>query len=957
MKYIRRKLSILIVLAILLLISFSSTNVSANAVIHETISSRDITSGVTHEKIVRFTETGWMNINILRVNLDDPNVKVDTIQNNESITKLTNTKALAQSSGAVAAINAGFFNWMKESGKGYPDGPVVESGRVVTAYSEYNRYNDSMATIAIDNSNNILYDFLKTNMEIVSPNAIPEPAAAPVTQYNRPSMSQYNDITLWSRKWSQFSVGTTPEFPDIIEMVVEEGIVKEIRKGLPAVEIPENGYVVITRSAYTPYIETNYQVGDYVTFNISTTPDWSKFQMAVSGSAILVKDGQIPSKFSYDVDGKRPQKRPRTAAGSSSDGKQLILVTVDGDNAGGSIGMNQVELAELMISLGAHNAINLDGGGSTTMVARQPATNNIQVLNSFSDGSLRSIANAIGVFSVSPPSELEGLIIDTVDSNMFVNTSREFTIRGYDKYLNPIEVDMNNVQWSVSDIEGHFNNNVFYPESEGIGTITATFDDISATIEIKSLASPSQLLLSDKTLLLTEKKSKALTVKGKDTNGYTVYINPSDVKWSIEGNIGKFDKNVFTATKNGLGRITASIGNTHSYCAVSVAAESINVVNGFEAPNGSFLSAPAGTPANYEISGEQKSNGKLSGKLTYDFTANLESTRAAYLVFSNDGVQISKNASSIGVWVYNDHENSNWLRAEVIDESGKKHAIDFAKTMNWAGWKFVEAPLDGIKSPSKLTRIYLAQVNRVPEAGSVFFDELSFKISTFPVVELDKLSKDTIPVDPDNKKVDFSKGKNSFKYSVFSGKSTSENLLENLLLIRLSDKVNTRTDGCAFLDGGNIKPNLFGTKSISVDKGYKLMDIENSRFIQLDTTNKGLRTSSTGQWQWFLENLKSDNSDNIFILMKNSPESFSDKLEGALFKRVINEYKEESGKNIWVIHKGSSDKSYMENGIKYLSTSGLDITGLNPDNAESVKYIEITVNGSAATYEFKPIIE
>jgi len=55
-------------------------------------------------------------------------------------------------------------------------------------------------------------------------------------------------------------------------------------------------------------------------------PYWTgkRLKMAVTGSAILVKDGQIPEKFSYEISG----VHPRTAAGTSKSGKELILVTV-----------------------------------------------------------------------------------------------------------------------------------------------------------------------------------------------------------------------------------------------------------------------------------------------------------------------------------------------------------------------------------------------------------------------------------------------------------------------------------------------------------------------------------------------------------------------------------------------------------------------------------------------------
>ncbi|MEI7032734.1 phosphodiester glycosidase family protein [Streptomyces pratensis] len=61
------------------------------------------------------------------------------------------------------------------------------------------------------------------------------------------------------------------------------------------------------------------------------------------------------------------QRHPRTLAGVTADGA-LLLVTVDGRDPGGSVGATFGEAAELMRSLGAHDAMNLDGGGSTTMI-------------------------------------------------------------------------------------------------------------------------------------------------------------------------------------------------------------------------------------------------------------------------------------------------------------------------------------------------------------------------------------------------------------------------------------------------------------------------------------------------------------------------------------------------------------------------------------------------------------
>ena len=86
---------------------------------------------------------------------------------------------------------------------------------------------------------------------------------------------------------------------------------------------------------------------------------------SIGGSPILVRDGR---RWFADEDRELYQLRhPRTIAGWNSAG-DLLLVTVDGRQPGYSLGMTMVEAAQLMIDLGAEEAINLDGGGSTTFV-------------------------------------------------------------------------------------------------------------------------------------------------------------------------------------------------------------------------------------------------------------------------------------------------------------------------------------------------------------------------------------------------------------------------------------------------------------------------------------------------------------------------------------------------------------------------------------------------------------
>lgn len=97
---------------------------------------------------------------------------------------------------------------------------------------------------------------------------------------------------------------------------------------------------------------------------------------AVSGRPILLRGGEIAAD-ALDSFPTANQRQPRTAAGVSEDGRRVVLVVVDGRRPT-SRGMTLFELARLLAELGAHDAINLDGGGSSEMyVARAGGVVNV----------------------------------------------------------------------------------------------------------------------------------------------------------------------------------------------------------------------------------------------------------------------------------------------------------------------------------------------------------------------------------------------------------------------------------------------------------------------------------------------------------------------------------------------------------------------------------------------------
>jgi hypothetical protein len=140
------------------------------------------------------------------------------------------------------------------------------------------------------------------------------------------------------------------------------------------------------------------------------------FYNAVSGNERIVTNGvETSGQVTW---GEPTNLHPRTAAGITADNK-LILTTIDGRQTGFSEGMTNAEVANLLIEFNVVDAINLDGGGSTTMVIANPAA---QVVNSPSDGFERANTTNLAVFATPKPQEFSAGYVYADFENGFEST-------------------------------------------------------------------------------------------------------------------------------------------------------------------------------------------------------------------------------------------------------------------------------------------------------------------------------------------------------------------------------------------------------------------------------------------------------------------------------------------------------------------------------------------------------
>jgi hypothetical protein len=144
--------------------------------------------------------------------------------------------------------------------------------------------------------------------------------------------------------------------------------------------IPTNG-VVLSLPESHGLSPAQSAPGSLWTLSTETRPDLKGAPTALGGGPALLKDGQ-PTQFqSSDA------RHPRSAIGWNA--QFFFLVQVDGRQPGLSVGMSLTELASQFVRMGCTDALNLDGGGSSTLWARG------QVMNTPCEGSERPMGNAL----------------------------------------------------------------------------------------------------------------------------------------------------------------------------------------------------------------------------------------------------------------------------------------------------------------------------------------------------------------------------------------------------------------------------------------------------------------------------------------------------------------------------------------------------------------------------------
>lgn len=916
-----------LVLALVFLLVYTGNGAAATDVIFSAKKAEPVAPGITYESIWEFTPAGWLRIHLIRADLTRSDVQADLLLSAGGLASGERLRQMAQRAGAVAAINGDFFFGR---GFGTPIGPVVKDGELLSSPSRRD-----LASFGLRQDGTSFLGYWTFQGSVVAGDG----TSFPLAGFNKPGES-YQQLYAYDFHWGK----TTPSgiTQGSLAAVVSGGQVVSLGPADGGVPIPAGSTVLVGAGPAAEFLTAHLPVGGRVQININTTPAWQELAWALGGGTVLVENGQI-APFTHEVKG----ISPRSAVGVTRDGRELLLVAVDGRQEE-SRGLTQAEWAALLLKLGAYQALNLDGGGSTTVLARLPGEASAELVNRPSEGVERSVGNGIGLFSSAPRGELAGLVLAAADTNVPLKGQRAITVKGFDAAYNPVAVDKTKVTWSVEPASlGTIKDGVFLARASGQGKIKARLGAASGELSIRVIGPAYRLEPDPAQLALAPGQEATLQVYARDAQGFRALLDPDDVNWRVLGEVGTVAAGKFKAAPSAAsGALEARFGNLAARVLVSVG-ETEKPLLYFELLKGlSFTAYPADVKGGIALATypEPFHGHNHSLRLDYDFTAG-NGTRAAYVVFAPE-LALPPLAEKLALWVYGDGQE-HWLRALVADKSGREFPVDLARRVDWNGWERVEGLLPAGGGPYTLKRIYLVEPDPSKrDAGRIYLDDLTV-ITALPFKE--ELASPVRPLPDPNYTKTLPSGQRFVVAGALPAAPEGVKWLADL-------KAAIKKYKAAFvvsLTPLAEKERSAWEKALGVPVkstgASQRWDAGTTSFYTLKAAGGTLVQNGAAEWQWLQADLAQlKGKRQVFVFLDRHPFAgveggFASRPEAELLRRRLRETGERLKAFVWTFSPGVTSESTWEDGVRY-QRLGAAVPGEPPRMAL------VAVNGSKVSY-------
>ena len=557
----------------------------ANAFAFQTVEEEyPLSKGVQYKQYT-YSNTNTNSINHLAINVGDPTTEVQlgmpAAVNGKESTVANANRLSSEGNRVVGAINASFYN-MSE---GYPlfllaKNNVILNGGAVSDGSD--QYMNVPTAFGMDAEGRGVIDYFDFDVNLSHKG----------TNYEMSGLNRTRNIYESVIYTPQFYSKTTDTNEFGFEIVVDTGEpitentfgqtltgkVTQIKAygSKEKLAIPTTGFVVSLQGGDWHSKLGHVAIGDEMSVNFSIDQLWQNAQFILASGPFLVKDSK-PYIMMSDTSSRAKEVAPRTVVATSNNGQTVHFITVDGRQSH-SKGMNMVQLANYLVALGVEKAINLDGGGSTTMGIRNYGSNNVVLANlpSNSGNTQRLVSATLHAVSTAPNGKATHMKFSnsTNYATMLVGATSSVAVQ----YV----LDDN---YTALPLDGHLSlasqnetlsvDGLSYTATQaGDDRVYIGYDGAAVqSYAVKVVDAPTTLAITPSSKTISAGETVAFTVDAKDDSGKPIVYNASQVKWSVEGDIGTITSSgKFTATKAGTtGKIVATLGTKSEAATVTVA--------------------------------------------------------------------------------------------------------------------------------------------------------------------------------------------------------------------------------------------------------------------------------------------------------------------------------------------------------------------------------------------------
>ncbi|MGI5227894.1 phosphodiester glycosidase family protein [Actinoallomurus sp. CA-142502] len=484
--------------------------------------------GISLRHLKALAQSGWYDGQFMTVDLSNSAVSTDLLTSGP-VASGGPLSTAANKAGAVGGVNGEFFDIGNSNAA---LGGEIQDGRLVKTADIGGRQHvgvsaDGIAQL-VDLTVNTAANFAGADHKVLSINAA-NGGGVPA-----------DGMIAFTSAWGTYSRNrglTSVANDQIAEVLVENGKVVSVTPNGPAGSgtIPGDGFVLVGRGAAATAIRA-LRPGDPATLSYALADNLAKkMKFALGDGGTIVSGGKV-------VDGLDTSIAPRTALGFKDGGHTLVLATWDGPGGTGKGGIGIDEEARELVTMGVQTAVNLDGGGSTTMVARALGADDATVRNVPSDGHERDDPNGVGVFVSKGDGKLHQLLVNpapgaaSADGGVktFPGLHRTLVAEGIDDHQTPVTVNPKSVRWSApgASVTGGTLKAPAKAGPHGTITVNAQVGHEKARQKVTVLGPVDSVEPSSERLSIadaTPADATTVSVTGRDDQGYTAPIDPQDL--------------------------------------------------------------------------------------------------------------------------------------------------------------------------------------------------------------------------------------------------------------------------------------------------------------------------------------------------------------------------------------------------------------------------------------------